>query len=333
MRQTLVIDKHGVELEYDNACLVIRCAEDPTRRIPLRTLERVVCMHHAQLHTQALAHLLEAGVDFVYVNSRNTDLCFGVHAQHVRQCERRCLQYQLTTNRRMGLEASRRLVRHKLYCCLQVLSQTQSLHVPPVRNTPLDAIRQLRWQSSDAPSLDTLRGIEGNAQRLMFAFWRSQLAVSLGFAQRQRRPPPDPVNAMLSLTYTLVYHESIRQCLCCGLDPWLGFYHRQAHARQSLACDLMEPLRPYVEQWVVGLFRNLVLQGSDFGHHHGACMLAKDGRQTFYKHWYEQLPTWSRQLQRIARIMQRYLDSARQGNCWTDTSMGQDMSALTGFDS
>ena len=170
------------------------------------------------------------------------------------------------------------------------------------------ALRSLRSRITSHTDWDQLRGLEGTAQRHLFAYWRSQLPDTLQFTHRQRRPPPDPINAILSLSYTLVYHEAIRQCLLRGLDPWLGFYHRHAHGRQSLACDLMEPIRPNVERWVVGLFQQQILTRREFGYQNGCCMLGKQGRSTYYQHWYQQVPIWAHQLQRIARQLARALD-------------------------
>ena len=307
MRQTLILDKYQASLEYDNGCLVLRTPDEPVRRIPLRYLERIVCLHHADIHTRALAYLQDAGVDFVYLNSRSSHLSFALHAPHQAQCLRRCKQYQLITHPSSALTLGQRLVRYKISCAVHAIVEHAahgSTETYPERQVLFD-IRSLITPATDWA---VLRGLEGTAQRHLFGYWRRQLPNSLEFTHRQRRPPPDPVNAMLSLSYTLVYHEAIRQCLLRGLDPWLGFYHRPAHGRQSLACDLMEPLRPDIERWVVGLFVEHTLTGREFGQHNGACMLGKKGRSTYYRHWYEKLPAWPQHLQRITRRLANALD-------------------------
>ena len=103
---------------------------------------------------------------------------------------------------------------------------------------------------------DQLRGVEGSLQRMAFDYWKQSIPKEFSFTKRIRRPPPDPVNALLSLTYTLVFHEAVRQCKRFGLDPALGFYHRASFGRASLACDLMEPSRPIVEGFVVQLLQD-----------------------------------------------------------------------------
>ena len=95
---------------------------------------------------------------------------------------------------------------------------------------------------------------------------------------RNRRPPRDPVNACLSLAYTLLHFEAVRMAHAAGLDPLLGFYHRPAFGRESLACDLIEPLRPAVDEWIWQQFSPGPLRPEHFSPDKGACLLGKTGR-------------------------------------------------------
>jgi CRISPR-associated protein Cas1 len=173
--------------------------------------------------------------------------------------------------------------------------------------TELRSFRR-RLNATDTP--DSLRGLVGLAQRTLFGFWKGQLPAALGLIQRQRRPPPDPVNALLSLSFTLLYHEAIRQCLIHGLDTWLGFYHQPVHGRHSMACDLMEPLRGHVEAWVVQRFRSGDFDLRHFTQNAAGCQLGKQGREHYYALWHQQLPGWSARLGRYAAWLARYLKQA-----------------------
>lgn len=90
------------------------------------------------------------------------------------------------------------------------------------------------------------------------------LPPALGFTGRNRRPPRDPANACLSLGYTLLHAEAVTAAQAAGLDPLLGFYHRPAFGRESLASDLIEPLRAEVDAWVAALFRDRALREDHF---------------------------------------------------------------------
>ena len=105
---------------------------------------------------------------------------------------------------------------------------------------------------------------------------------SLGCTGRNRRPPRDPVNAALSLGYTLLHNEAVRAAHRAGLDPLLGFFHEPALGRESLACDLMEPLRPRLDRWVWWLFRERVVREHHFVADKGAVLLNKDGRRAYF---------------------------------------------------
>ncbi len=140
-------------------------------------------------------------------------------------------------------------------------------------------------QAGTGMALESLRGIEGSAARAYFAGMAAVFAPALGFSGRNRRPPRDPVNACLSLGYTMLHLQAVQATQARGLEPLLGFYHRPAFGRESLASDLIEPLRPQVDRWVWQQFRDGNLRPEHFTHDRGACLLGKAGRQRFYGAW------------------------------------------------
>lgn len=299
---TLIIDRRGVSLDYEGQCLIVRHAGLPTRTVPMTRLQRIVCMHSVNLSTRVVGQCQHFGVDFIVLNGRSSDCSFAVHAQHQRQAHRRVAQYRLSVDPEAVFRVAQRLVQLKLARSLRV-----------VRGDAGQAARTSLAMQADgiakASCSAALRGHEGMAQRALFSWWREQLPPELGFKRRQRRPPPDPVNAVLSLAYTLAHHEAIRICLLNGLDPWLGCLHELAPGRQSLACDLIEPLRPALEQWVVQLFNTKQLEMRHFSNTAGHCLLGKVGREIFYEQWQIPLPRWRRHLQRWAAAFARHLDA------------------------
>lgn len=302
---TLIIDQRNIHLDYDADCLLIRQPDQPLRSVPLARLKRVLVMHNAQVSTRLIGHCQRHGIDFIVINSRHSEHSFAVHAAHLRQAQRRLQQYQLCNNTDHALPMARRLVRHKLTVTLRLIRKIPGRQTTDLLAALAEQIQQT-WQ---CPDLARLRGHEGSAQRQLFNLWRQCLPSTLGFTSRQRRPPPDPVNALLSLSFTLAYQEAIRQCLIHGLDPWLGIYHQLAPGRMSLACDLMEPIRPLIEAWVVNLFNEGELDRRHFSQQAGNCLLGKQGRELYYALWHSQLPIWSKRLGRYARLLAQQLDS------------------------
>lgn len=302
---TLIIDHRNVSLDYDRDCVLIRQEDHPLRSVPLARLQCILCMHNVTTSTRLIGHCQRLGVDFIVINGRHSEHSFAVHAQQQQQANRRIAQYQLTISPEQASPLAHRLVRHKLALSLRTLH-----HGPEsaAQDQALQSIRQQLKACRQCCDLDQLRGHEGSAQRVLFAHWQQRLPKSLGFTRRQRRPPPDPVNALLSLTFTLIYQEAIRQCLMHGLDPWLGIYHQPYAGRMSLACDLMEPLRPLVEAWVVECFCSGEFDLRHFSRHDGTCLLGKTGREHYYSLWHAQLPGWSKRLGRYAALLASHLD-------------------------
>lgn len=307
---TLILDRRNLQLEYENQCLVVRQPDTRPRTIPLQHIRRILCLHNVQLTTSLLGQLWKRGIDFVTLNSRHSECSFGLHPNQQQQIERRCRQYQWQQNNQHSLHLARILCAHRLRNNLRTLS--------PNTNSPLhQQLQHALLRIEQADSLQTLLGIEGAAQRLVFAHWRTLIPKQLGFSRRQRRPPPDPVNALLSLTSTIVMQESIRQCTAAGLAPYLGFYHRSLSGRHSLACDLMEPVRPFIEQWVMHLFIDKQFDLRHFTRPDtpgSPCMLGKTGRERFYPLLQANISTWQRQLQATARWVCRHLDNKHEGN-------------------
>ena len=123
-----------------------------------------------------------------------------------------------------------------------------------------------------------------------------------------RRPPPDPVNAALSLAYTLLASVAVRACWIVGLDPAVGFLHGLSHGRASMACDLMEPWRATVDVWVWQQFQSRELRADHFGSDgSGACLLGKAGRAHFYRAFEPLGRRLERLMRRHARLIGKHL--------------------------
>jgi CRISPR-associated protein Cas1 len=186
----------------------------------------------------------------------------------------------------------------------------------------LDTILQTLAQGGEVASLDSLRGHEGAAARAYFGALAGVMPPALGFAGRNRRPPRDPVNACLSLGYTLLHSQAIAACTAAGLDPLLGFYHRPAFGRESLASDLIEALRPAVDLWVWELLRSRTLREEHFSTDANACLLGKAGRSLFFSAWADACKPWERWLREQCRLLARELRGT--GAAWLEAADADD---------
>jgi len=297
---TLYLDRRDLSLRLDGKRLVIEEPDARPRGVPLALLERVVLQGQVQFDSGVLAALAERGAGVVCLSarqSRRTALLLGPGHGDAR---RRLAQYQLTFDAEARLALARDLIAGKLAAQIRLLETAQAER-PDVRRPLHDGIATLRNllpKLVAAPNRDVVLGLEGAGAAAHYAALTALFPPSLRFTGRNRRPPRDPVNACLSLGYTLLHFEAVRAAHGAGLDPLLGFYHEPAYGRESLACDLIEPLRPRLDGWVWGLFRERRLREHDFVEDKGACLLAKDGRQTFYAGYEYWVPPLRRYLRR-----------------------------------
>ena len=294
---TLVIDRSNIEVRSDGAALAVYEGGERRGSVPLKLLDRVVLQGTIRLDTGVLTRLAEAGVPTVLLGGRNSRRMATLLGPAHRDASVRLAQFQSALDPAWCDAWSRRVILGKTRGQLKLL-RTALAGRPDARKPLCDAIEtiQAALQSiADAPNLPSasVRGIEGACAAAHFRGLAALFAEGLGFNGRNRRPPRDPVNAALSLVYTLLHFDAVRAGHAAGLDPLIGFYHRPAHGRESLASDLIEPLRPRADAWVWSMFRDRTLRAENFTLDKGACLLGKAGREAFYAN-YETFASWPR---------------------------------------
>lgn len=148
----------------------------------------------------------------------------------------------------------------------KLTNQRRILHRRPGEEATAAAagISELVEKARATGSLGSLRGMEGFAARVYFGAF-GELLDGMDFTGRRRRPPPDPVNSLLSLGYTLLTYEAFSAVASVGLDPYIGFFHTDTYGRPSLALDVMEELRPViVDVLVLGCLNQRRISPEDF---------------------------------------------------------------------
>ena len=306
---TLYLDRRHAELQLEAGRLRVRHPETGLRDLPIALLERVVITAGVTLESSLLAALASAGVAVLILNPRNLDRVAFVLGRPHNDLALRLSQYRHLDDSAWQARWAHHLVTAKLRGQRQLLgdalTQRPDLRLALVKGGErLDAA--LARCTADA-SPESLRGQEGAAAAGYFQALGALFPGSLGFAGRQRRPPPDPVNALLSLTYTLLHFDAVRAAYAAGLDPYLGFYHLPAFGRESLASDLVEPLRPLADHFVWRLFAEQTIRPDHFSRDRGACILGKAGRAQFYTRFEEFAAIPRARLRRQCRALARVL--------------------------
>jgi len=308
---TLLIDRKDVVLRQEGVRLLVYEGGERTGSVPVSQLERVVIQNRAVLDTGVLGVLAEQGVGLVVLNPRRPARTAHLAGRAHSDVRRRLAQYRCSQDEDWCLRWSRWLVIRKLRQQRRVLGAMLSQRADR-RRALSGAMRGIeerlsRLRGATDADGDRIRGLEGAAAAAYFRGYVSVFPASLGFTGRNRRPPRDPVNACLSLGYTLLHAEAVMALHTVGLDPLLGFFHDPAFRRESLASDLIEPLRALVDEWVWHTFQGRELRAEHFFKDKGACLLNKSGRKVFYSGWECRASVPRRRLQRYARALVRAL--------------------------
>ncbi len=311
---TLYLDKKGTELRTRGDALIFYSDGEKRGSLPLKMLERIVIRAHTDLDSSVLLKLAEKGIGVTLLSTRQGRFGAALLGRPHNDVTRRLIQYEWYRDKRRRARWSAELVHAKIANQKRLLER--ALQDRPDQRRPLfkaiSALQEslLKLQASPDLLLESLRGIEGAAAAAYYAGFTSIFAGSLNFTGRNRRPPKDPVNACLSLGYTLLHGELVSACFSAGLDPLLGFYHEPAYGRESLATDLIEPLRPHLDEWVWQRFRNRDLRVEDFNHDKGACLLNKQGRRDYYAAY----ETFAKPVRRLIRRQVRKLVKALEAD-------------------
>lgn len=300
----LFVEKKAMELRYERSCLLLYHEGKRLSSVPLAQLEHIIVAPHVALSAGVLGLVAEKNVSLMVVNNRYPDRTALLSGQIKGDVQRRLDQFKLHQSDEFRLKWSIHLVRLKIIRQCKLLMKLRARR-PELNLILSQSLAQLMRQvdafSDNKPQdLSELRGREGAAAALFFKAYTQVFAPILNFTGRNRRPPRDPVNVCLSLAYTLCYQEAVNAVKIVGLDPALGCLHEPYYNRQSLACDLMEPLRPLIDYWVYGLFQSKTVRLEDFTIT-DICLLQASGKKRFYEAFRMKAPALRCLLRRYAR--------------------------------
>ncbi|OPY47295.1 MAG: CRISPR-associated endonuclease Cas1 [Methanosaeta sp. PtaU1.Bin016] len=216
-----------------------------------------------EITTPATVELMQRGVPVLHFTHGGwfQGICLGLSHKNV---QLRIKQFEWATNSEKSLSIARKIVSAKIENCRIRLRR----YDPDAAMEALESLTGLSQDAKNAPSYQSLLGIEGAAAKAYFARFGELLKAkdsSFSFEDRSRRPPRDPVNTVLSYLYGILTKELFVTALAVGFDPYLGFYHQPRYGRPALALDLMEEFRPVIADSVAfTLFNRNELKETDF---------------------------------------------------------------------
>jgi CRISPR-associated protein Cas1 len=258
----LYVTQQGARIETEQGRILVTKHDEVLLSVPAINVDQIVLIGNVGITTPALDVLFDRQIGLLFLN-RKGEFKGRLSGELPRNVELRQMQYRRADDPVFCLELSRRLVEGKIRNSRTLLQRRQR-----DRDIPCPEIIGLQELLDDLASVTTqniLLGMEGQAGRLYFAGLRRFIPPAWHFAQRNRRPPRDPVNALLSIAYTLLHEHCCSALLACSLDPAVGFLHKPRYGRDSLASDLMEEFRTVIADAVVmTLLGNRMVTPVDF---------------------------------------------------------------------
>src|SRR5437763_1519356 len=320
----LYTNTQGVRVGKSEEVLQIREKDSLKEQVRIGEICQVNLMGNIQVSTQAVQTLCELEVPICYFSQGGWfyGITTGMNSKNIFT---RRAQFRLAEEEWFALSLSRRLVAGKIRNQRTMLQRN---HIEP-RAESLLRLKQMAEAAERASSQEQLLGIEGNAAHIYFGDFAGMIKTDdapdahfqFDFAGRNRRPPRDPVNAMLSLAYSVLAKDLTIACYAVGLDPYLGFYHQPRFGRPALALDLMEPFRPLIaDSAVLTAINTRMVTERDFVRAGPSVALTPNGRKGFFRAFeqrmdglvthpiFEYRVSYRRLLEIQARLLARVLD-------------------------
>jgi len=254
---TLYVHWQGSQLATVGERLVVRNREGSILEdIPFFRLRQIVCFGSVEVTSRTIFQLMRRQIDLVYLTLKGRFKC-RLSNLNERLVETRRHQYRRSFEDSFKLKVAGEIVSGKLLNYRNWVQKRQRRALVDC-GMELVSINECVEMVRSAASVDELMGIEGIGSKAYFSALRKSLKQYLGFSERNRRPPRDPVNAMLSFGYTLLFNRVLAAIETAGLDPFMANLHSDQNFRPSLALDLMEEFRLFCVDNVVSRLVNLV---------------------------------------------------------------------------
>lgn len=280
-------------LSLDGENVVIQENGAEIGRVPLHNLERIMTFGYTGASPALMGKCVKNGIELVFM-SRSGKFLARVEGEVNGNVLLRRQQYRYADDKAMCLDISKNIICAKLFNSRWTIERTLRDHPMRIDTNKFISCSGLLKQSienaKNAEDIDSLRGIEGEAAQIYFSVFDDMILQQkddFSFTTRNKRPPKDNVNALLSFAYSLATSMCASSLEAVGLDPYVGFMHTDRPGRRSLALDLVEELRaPLCDRFVLTLINKKIISANNLEKREdGAVILTENGRKTFLTAW------------------------------------------------
>lgn len=290
---TLFVTQPEVYLSLDGDNIVLLKDQEKLGRVPLHNLESIVTFGYTGASPALMGYCAERNISIVFLKMNGEFLARVIGASKGNVVLRK-KQSLISDNERESAVIARNFIIGKIYnhkWVIERMTRDYPLRIDVAEfKATSEHMSSIMTTIRECEDLEQLRGLEGQAAlsyNKLFDQMILQQKEDFSFRTRSRRPPLDPVNAMLSLAYTLLAHDMTSALEAVGLDAYIGFLHRDRPGRASLALDVMEELRGiYADRFVLSLINKRVVSTGDFVRkENGAVLMTDEARKNFLAAW------------------------------------------------
>jgi CRISPR-associated protein Cas1 len=277
----LYVKEQGATITKNNDEIEIKYEGKSLAKVRFLEISQVSLFGNVQITTQTVHELCRRNIPICYfsVGDWFQGITQGMAHKNV---ELRIKQYSIAQNSEQSLAIANKFIYGKIKNCRTLLRRNSKNN----DKIAMEYLAKLSYAANNAKNFETLLGIEGAAARVYFLHFKDMLKTDMfkgtfDFQSRNRRPPKDPINSLLSYVYAILTKDFTVTLLSVGLDPYLGFFHRPRYGRPALALDMMEEFRPVIgDSVVISVLNNGEISEKDFLQRGDAVSLTSNGKKT-----------------------------------------------------
>lgn len=290
---TLFILSEDSYIALEGETVLVLCGDEKKGQFPLHTLQSILSFSYKGASPALMGACGARGIGLCFLSPRGRFLA-RVSGEDRGNVLLRKTQYRISDDESQSCRLANTFIFGKVYnsrWSLERTARNHTLRVDLPRLKEVSAtLKTMLKPILEAPDMETLRGLEGKAAAAYFVVFNELLLnqkETFFFTVRSRRPPLDPLNALLSFAYSLLASDCAAAAESAGLDAYVGFLHRDRPGRASLALDLMEELRSvFADRFVIGLINQKTIGSRHFEKSaNGAVLLNEEGRKLFLTAW------------------------------------------------
>lgn len=277
----MYVKEQGAYIRKKNACIVVEKGSQTLLQIPAANLENIAVIGNVQVTSQALHMLLEMGVDINYFSFSGKYLGH-VAAESSKNVFLRLAQYEMYHNLEARLRLAKRIVDNKILNQIQMVEKYSFEDKTYEWRADVEKMKDYRTKLIGKQTSNEVLGIEGICSQIYFGAYGKMFKCEYEFHGRNRRPPRDPINVIISLGYTFLTKEVCSALEAESFEMYIGFLHGIRYGRKSLALDIVEEFRqPVVDRLAIRLFNKRMITEFDFSVEEDSVLLNEDGFKKF----------------------------------------------------